>query len=186
MSIQKAHHILEREWGNLSNYFEECGYLGNLNLEDIRRNSACLSGGGEWFISNLISMEDKLPQYGYSTPEAVYILTVLASIAANKLGLDEELAYDFGISYAFARTGLLSYHHTLHPRQVLFSKIFYPFGVVAFQWDLNSEFDQSLIKKKLQIVFDKFKSWQSDPRLYDHDLFLFQSMGEVWKAWDEI
>jgi len=185
MPMQKAHHVLEREWGNLRLYFEDCGYLQNFNLEDIR-NSGFLSNGGEWFIANLITMEDKLPKYGYSTPEAVYILTVLATIAASKLGLNQELAYDFGASYSLVRTGLFAYNQPLNPRHVLFSKIFSPFGVVASQWDINCEFDPSLVKKKLQIVFDKFKSWQNSPPLYTQDLVSLENMGEAWKEWNEV
>jgi hypothetical protein len=42
------------------------------------------------------------------------------------------------------------------------------------------------MKKKLEIVFDRFRGWQDNPQLYRDDLTLFQNMTEAWKAWDEI
>jgi hypothetical protein len=130
-------------------------------------------------------MENKLPKYGYATQEALNIFTVLATVAAKKLGLDKEFAYAFGIGYASVRTGLLAYYSP-DPKHVLFNKLFFPFGAVKYQWDLNAQIDPSLMRKKLEIVFDRFRGWQDNPKLYKDDLTLFQNMGEIWRAWDEI
>jgi hypothetical protein len=184
MSIHKAARILGREWEKLRFYFESCGDIGNFNFEDIK-NSGFLLRGEEGFISNVISMESKLPKYGYATPEALNVFTVLATIAVKKLGLAGELASAFGLGYASVRTGLLA-HHSSDLKHVLFNKLFFPFGAVKYQWDLNAQLDVSLMKKKLEIVFDRFRGWQDNPQFYRDDLTLFQNMAEVWKAWDEI
>jgi hypothetical protein len=59
--------------------------------------------------------------------------------------------------------------------------MFYPSGV-GFNWD----FDPSLVKTKLKIIFERFRSWQDNPQLYTQDLVQFQSIGETWKEWEEI
>jgi len=184
VSIYKAADILGGEWENLRFYFESCGDIGKFNFEDIK-NSGFLLGGEEGFISNVIGMEHKLPKCGYATPEALNVYTVLAAVAASKLGLDKESASAFGVGYASVRTGILTYH-PLDSKHILFNKLFFPFGAVTYQWDFSAQLDASLIKKKLEIVFDRFRGWQDNPQLYRDDLTLFQNMTEAWKAWDEI
>lgn len=178
--INKPLEIATREWGNLRCSFEMCGDIGDFNLEDLRISRWFVGQEYEGFISNIIDMDKKLSQYGYSTPEALNVFTVLASMGAEKLGLKEELASDFGMGYGFVRTGLPAYTQ-LEPRQILFYKLFYPSGVF-FNW----YFDPSLIKKKLKIVFERFRSWQNNPQLYTQDFAQFQSIAEAWKEWEEI
>jgi hypothetical protein len=184
MTLYRANHILEKEWDNLRGYFETCGDIGNYHLEDIR-SSRLLFGEEEGFISNVINMENKRPKYGYATPEALNVFTVLASIAAAKLGLEEEFAPAFGEGYGFARTGFISYYR-LNPKQILFYKMFFPLGGA---WDLYSDIYPdlypNLIQKRLRHVLDQFKTWQNNPQLYTRDLVEFQNIEEGWKAWDE-
>jgi len=104
---------------------------------------------------------------------------VLGSIAAERLGLNEEMASSFGVAYSLVHTGLVAYH-TLEPGQILFYKMFYPFGAMSY------DLDPSLIKTKLKIVFERFKSWQNDPQIYTQDIARLQKMADIWKEWDEI
>ena len=184
MTIHKAISILAREWETLRSCFRECGDIGNFNLEDVKR-SGFLLGEEEGFISNVISMDNKRPKYGYATPEALNVCAVLASIAASKLGLEEDFAPAFGKGYGFARTGFISYYR-VDPRQILFYKMFFPLGGA---WDLYCDVYPNLylnlIKKRLRTVLDKFKNWQNNPELYTQDLMEFQNIGETWKIWAE-
>ncbi len=157
-----------------------CGDIGDFNPENPGISRWLARQEYEGFISNIIEMDKKLSQYGYSTPEALNVFTILASMAAEKLGLKEELAFAFGMGYGFVRTGLVA-NHKLEPGQILFCKMFYPLGV-NFNWD----FDPSLVKIKLKIVFERFRSWQNNPRLYAQDFVQFQSIGETWKEWNEV
>jgi hypothetical protein len=105
---------------------------------------------------------------------------LLASRAAENLGLNEESASAFGMGYGFLKTGLVEYN-TLEPRQVLFHKMFFPLGV-----DFNWDFDPSLVKEKLHIVFERFKDWQNDPHLYTQDYDKSQNAEEIWEKWEEV
>lgn len=179
--IDKAIHLARREWENLRFYFDMCGDIGNFDFDDLRN---CVwfveEDYHEGFISNIINMERRLPQCEYATPEAMNVLTVLASKAAEKLGLEEELALAFGMGYGFVQTGLFSYHR-LEPRQIIFYRMFYPLGV-----NLDWDFDPYLAKKKLRMVYDRFRRWQDDPQSYKQDLTQFQNIEEVWKEWEKL
>jgi hypothetical protein len=183
--IDKAIQVLRREWENLRCSLEMCGDIGDFNPEDFSISRWTVEKEYTGFISTLIEMDERLSQYGYATPEALTVFTVLASTAAEKLGLKEKLTFAFGMGYGFVRTGLVVYHR-LEPRQILFYKIFYPFGAVKFHWDLNWDFDPSLVKIKLKIVYERFMSWQNSPQLYTEDFAQFQKMAEIWKEWNEV
>jgi hypothetical protein len=177
--IDKAVQVAGREWENLRSYLEMCGDIGGFDFDDLRdckwfneRNYH------EGFISNIINMQEKLPQCEYATPEAMNVLTVLASKAAERLGLEEDLALAFGMGYGLVQTGLLS-GQTVEPRQIIFHRMFYPFGVNP-DWN----FAPDLVKKKLKIVYERFRSWQDNPETYGHDLNYFQNMEEAWKEWE--
>jgi len=49
-------------------------------------------------------------------------------------------------------------------------------------WDFNP----SMVKTKLKIVFEKFRSWQNNPQLYTQDFAQSQKMGEIWKGCNEV
>jgi hypothetical protein len=185
--INKPLEIARREWENLRCSFEMCGDIGDFNPDELTISN--LRVGQEYeglrLRSNIIDMDKKLFQYEYSTPEALYVLTILASKAAEQLGLNEELASAFGMGYGFVRTGLVAYHG-LEPRQILFYKMFFPFGELTSHGDINCDLDPSLVKKKLKIVFERFRSWQNNSQLYTQDFAQFQSIGETWKEWEEI
>lgn len=178
--IGKADQIARNEWENLRSSFEMCGDIRDFNPEDFRNSRRPFEQDHSWFISNVLEMDRAFTQYGYATREAVNIFTVLASRAAEKLGLNEESASAFGMGYGFLRTGLVQYIK-LEPKQVLFYKMFFPLGV-NFDW--NS--DPSLVKEKLHIVFERFKDWQNNPQHYTRDFAESQETGEIWKEWEEV
>jgi hypothetical protein len=177
--------IAIREWGNLRSIFERCGDIGDFNSEDL--GSSRWFAGQEYggFIANILEMDKKISQCGYATSEALNVFAELASNAAEKLGLKEELASAFGMGYGFVRTGLVSYD-SLEPMQILFHKMFFPFLGRTFHLDFDCDFDHPLVKIKLKFVFERFRSWQNDPMLYTQDFERFQSIGEAWKEWEEI
>jgi hypothetical protein len=175
-----SHEIAGREWEHVRHTLEMCGDIGDFNPKDLRNSRWLVRQEYDGLISNFIEMDKKLSQSGYATSEALKALTELASMAAEKLGLTQELASAFGKGYSFVRTGLVAYNK-LEPRQILFCKMFYPLGVSS-NWDFNP----SLLKTKLKIIFERFRSWQNNPQLYTQDLVQFQSIGETWKEWEEI
>ncbi|HLE24517.1 MAG TPA: hypothetical protein VI935_02570 [Thermodesulfobacteriota bacterium] len=178
--INKQLRIARREWENIRQSLEMCGDIGDFNPEDLRNSIWFIGQEYEGFISNIIDMDEKFSQCGYGTSDALNVLTKFASVAAEKLGFKEELASAFGMGYGFVRTGLLAYDK-LEPRQILFCKMFYPLGV-NFKWDFNP----SMVKTKLKIVFEKFRSWQNNPQLYTQDFAQSQKMGEIWKGCNEV
>jgi len=185
--MDKAIHIAEREWEGLRRSFEMCGDIGDFNFENIKNHRWLVGKEYESFISSLTEMNRKLSQYGYATPEALDVSIVLASIATEKLGLKNELALAFGMGYGFVRTGFISYYRA-DPKQILFYKMFFPLGRA---WDLRCDIYlnlyPNLIKKKLKIVFEKFKSWQDNPKLYEQDYIQFlQGIEMIWNEWDEM
>lgn len=178
--IDKALEIVRREWENVRYSFEACGDIGDFSIENFRTSKWFFEQGFEWFISNVIEMDKKIPQFGYATSEALNVFTILASRAAEKLGFNKELAFAFGIGYGFVRTGLIL-NNKLGPMQAIFCKVFFPLGM-GFNWN----FDSSVVKTKLKAVFEGFRSWQENPQIYVQDLAQFQNIGKVWKEWEEI
>ncbi len=179
--IDKAIHLARREWENLRFYFEMCGDIGDFDFSDLRNCSWFIEQDyHEGFISNIIGMDKRLLQCEYATPEALNVFTVLASKAAEKLGLEGDMVLAFGRGYGFVQTGLFSYQ-TLEPKQILFHKLFYPLGVSC-----SHDFNPCLVKRKLKMVYERFRSWQDNPQCYKEDLAGFQSIEQVWREWEKI
>jgi hypothetical protein len=182
ISLNKTYEIITREWEDLRCSFEMCGDIGDLTLEDLRDIKWLVGEEYEWLISKIIKMDEKVSQNGYATSEAMYVFTVLAMMAARRLGLDSEyLAFNFGMGYGFVRTGLISYDR-LEPMQVLFYKMFFPLGGT---WNIYWGFDPYLVKEKLSVVFNRFMSWQNNPERYKEDFARSQNIEELWTAWEE-
>ena len=176
MEIQRALQIARREWENIRVSLENCGDTGEFDLE----NSICLLQiEGLHLIRNLIEMENKLPKSGYFTGEAASIFTNLASIAAERIGLKDNLAQVFGTGYSWVRTGCFNLNsiYVEEPKhiikQLFFFKLFFPIGG-GFNWDLNSP----VIKTKLHLVFHKVVTWQGDPCRYIQDVKDYKSQIE--------
>jgi hypothetical protein len=178
--IDKVIEMVRREWEDLRHNFRMCGDIGEFNFKDFSTSGWLFEQPYEWFVSEVIGMNEKLPRYEYSTPEALHVVTVLAQRAAEKLGLRGGLASAFAMSYASVRTGLIAYYK-LEPKQILFYKMFFPFGV-----RFNRDFDPSLAGKKLKAIFERFSDWQNNPQTYAQDLAWFESTEKAWKEWEEM
>ncbi|HEX3035157.1 MAG TPA: hypothetical protein VHT73_08490 [Thermodesulfobacteriota bacterium] len=168
MEIQRAFQIATREWENIKLSLSMCGDIGEFNFIDFVNNgSECLS-----FLRNTIEMENKFPAYRYLTPEAAYVFTILASKAAERLGLRGGLAQEFGNGYSWVRTGRFDLKgidanngREYIIKQLFFFRLFFPLGG-DFTWDFNSQ----VVKVKLKVVSGKFTEWQDAPRNYVQDV----------------
>lgn len=161
METQRAIQVAEREWENIRTSLEPCGDIGEFgskNHLDIR-----LISEDSLLIRNLIEMENKFGTHRYLTPEAAYVFTTLASMAAEELGLTGELAQNFGNGYSLIRTGCFSSNGTEEQRirQMVFLKLSFPLGG-GFNWKFHSP----RVKARLKSVFDKFVEWQNTTRIY--------------------
>ena len=180
--IDKVIEVIRREWEDLRHNFWMCGDIGEFNFKDFSTSGwLCDEQQYEWFVSKVVGMNEKFSRYGNSTPEALDVVRVLAQRAAEKLGLRGELASAFAKSYACVRTGLIA-HYKLGPKQILFYKMYFPFGV----WFDQYFFDPSLAGIKLQAIFEMFSSWQNNPQTYEQDLARLESMLKTWEDWEEV
>jgi hypothetical protein len=179
--IGLAKQILKREWDTLRLYFDKCGDIGEFKFEELM-NSSPVSGEEEALIGKTFSMYECFPICGYASPEAFTVVTVLASSAAEKLGLSKDIAYYFGLGFGFVRTGFISYSES-EGKQLLFYRLFFPLGALANNY---LEFEPSLVKPKIKALFERFKSWDENPKSFETDYALYAKADENWKEWDEI
>ncbi len=176
MEILRALQIARREWGNIKASLEMCGDIGEFDSKNCV-NSRVIHVEGSYLVRNLIEMENKLPTYGYFTPEAAHVFTYLVSMAGERLGLMNELAQTFGSGYSWVRTGsfdlnAVERHHVI--KQLFFFKIFFPLGGY-FKWDFNS----AVAKTKLKAVLYKFSVWQDSPSSYIQDVRDYKDLIEA-------
>ena len=179
--IRLARQVLKKEWDILRLYFDNCGDIGEFKFDDIM-NSSSEKGGEEALIGETISMYESFPKCGYASPEAFSVVTILVSSAAEKLGLSKDIAYSFGLGFGFVRTGFISYSE-LEGKQVLFHKLFSPLGALA---NIYLDFEPSLIKPKIKALFERFKSWDENPKSFELDFRLYTEADKNWKEWDKI
>lgn len=142
MQVQRGIEIATREWRNIRVSLEGYSDIGEFDSRKHVNLRLALM---------LIEMDIKLPTYGYFTQEASNVFTSLASGAAEMLGLKGELAKTFGRGYSWVRTGWvdLEYMEKSHlVKQIIFFKIFFPFGRDFISWDFNSP----AVKTKLKAV----------------------------------
>ncbi len=164
--MQKTIRIIKREWENIRLSLRMCGDIGEFNYGDlINGSSKCPS-----LFRNINIMEHSLSRCGYCTYEAAYVFDMLASKAGEKLGLRGEFAKAFGGGYSWVRTGWFDIDGSMEDscliKQMFFLKLFSPFGGNFTSWD----FDSSIAKTKLKLIFNTFLQWQSDPRIYSNDV----------------
>jgi hypothetical protein len=179
--IGLAKQILKKERNTLQLYFDNCGDIGEFKFEDLM-NSSSVTGQEEALIGKTLSMYESFPKCGYASPEAFSVVTVLASRAAEKLGLSKDIAYSFGLGFGFVRTGFISYSES-EGKQLLFHKLFFPLGALANNY---LQFEPSLVKPKIKALFKRFKCWDENPKSFDTDFALYAKTDENWKEWDEI
>jgi hypothetical protein len=168
MEILEALQIARREWRNIRTSLEKCGDIGEFDSRNPV-NSSPSPVEGSLLVKNLIGMENKLSTYGYLTPEAAYVFTILASSAGEQLGLIGRLAQTFGSGYSLVRTGCLNSNGTENQRikQMIFFKLFFS---LERNLDLRWDFNSPVVKVKLKTIFDKFVQWQDNPKSYIQDV----------------
>ncbi|MGB7292945.1 MAG: hypothetical protein WBD99_12300 [Thermodesulfobacteriota bacterium] len=179
--IGLAKQILKKEWDTLRLYFDNCGDIGEFKFEDLM-NSSSVRGEEEVLVGKTVSMYESFPRRGYASPEAFSVVTILASSAAEKLGLSKNIAYYFGLGFGFVRTGFISYSE-LERKQLLFHKLFFPLGGFANNY---LEFEPSLVKPKIKALFERFKCWDENPKSFEMDYLLYTNADETWKEWDKL
>lgn len=179
--IGLAKEILNIEWEILRLYFDCCGEIGEFDFEELL-NSEAIKGEEEGFIAKTIAMYENFSENGYHSPDAFYVVVIMASNAAEKLGLSKGIAWSFGNGYSFVRTGFISYD-SMEPKQFLFHKLFYPLGLVSSNgWDG----DQSALNQKIKKVFEIFRSWDENPKSFEMDYLLYTNADENWTEWDKL
>jgi hypothetical protein len=90
MEILRALQIARGEWIHIKTSLEMCGDIGKLHYSNnnTRNKSAILvASDGLSLVRNFIEMENKLPIYGYYTPEAAYVFTTFVSKTGKSLDL---------------------------------------------------------------------------------------------------
>lgn len=173
--------IAEREWNNVRTSLELCGDTGNFCREDfivgiidediilrepLKSPTKSVSFYSPtyypmYFLRNLLVMEDKLPDLGYRSVEAMYVFIELVTKAASRIGLEGNFAMGFGNGYGYVRTGWLAEKGWAVERDT-FYKQFFEGRKTKYDW----EFFWDSIKKRFLTNFNTFKSWQNDPELH--------------------
>jgi hypothetical protein len=183
-TLEKAIGIAKREWGNLRISLDHCGDIGEFSQEDfmigvieedviirepILSPTKSVSVYAPTFypmylLRNLILMDEKFPQYGYKTVEALYVFIEFAAKASEKLGLLGTFSIGFGSGYGYARTGWIGEKGRAEERDIFYQMFFK--GRVDYDWN----FHWTSIRKKLKEIFDRFMTWQNNPKLYERDV----------------
>ncbi len=183
-TLEKAIGIAKREWSNLRISLDHCGDIGEFSKEDfmigiieedviirepIISPTKSVSGYAPTFypmylLKNLILMDEKFDQYGYKTIEALYVFIEFAAKAGEKLGLLGTFSIGFGSGYGYARTGWIGEKGRAEERDIFYQMFFK--GRVDYDWN----FHWTSVRKKLKEIFDRFMTWQNDPKLYERDV----------------
>ncbi len=182
MEIFNTLRIEKREWENIRISLQGCGDIGEFDSMNHLHDNTPLISGGLPLVRNLIEMENKLSKHGYFTRESAYVFSNLASRAGERLGLKNGLAQTFGSGYSWVRTGCLDLNgkegHKQIIKQLFFFKLFFPVGGF-FNWD----FDSSVVKRKMSLVFCKFTKWQDNPAMYVQDVREYREQIEpLWRG----
>ena len=173
--------IAKKEWEKIRESLSLCGDIGEFRKEDfmigiieedvivrLPKLSPTKSVSGYsptfypmYFIKNIKALDEKFPEKGYRTTEALYSYIELATKAAERLGLRGTISMAFGVGYANARTGWIA-EKGLQKEREIFEKMFFSGKFKSYDW----ESQWTSVKKVLKEIFDKFKSWQDDEVLY--------------------
>jgi hypothetical protein len=184
-TLEKAIQIARREWENVKVSLELCGDIGEFQEKDFMIGTIeedviireplisptkSVSGYAPtfypmYFVKNLLAMEEKFAQHGYKTTEALYAYIELATKAAERLGLVGTFSMGFGAGYANVRTGWIA-EKGLPVERELFFQMFFKGKKVDYDWD----FHWNSVRERLKLIFDKFLSWQKDPKLYKKEV----------------
>ena len=179
--LTTALQIAEREWENIQTSLELCGDIGNFRKEDfmvgvieedvifrepLSNPTKSVSGYSPtyypmYFLSNLLVMDDKMPDLGYKTIEAMYVFIELATQAVSRLGLDGNFAMGFGSGYGYVRSGWLAEKGWAVEREIFYNE-FFKGAKINYDWD----FFWNSVQEKMLVNFNIFKKWKDDPDLY--------------------
>ncbi len=183
--LNEALVIAHREWENVRSSLELSGDIGEFDKEDfmiglieedVIIREPLLSPTKSvsvyaptyypmYFVKNVLTMDQKLSEEGYSTIEALYVYVELATKAAQRLGLKGSFAVSFGAGYGSARSGWIAEKGYPIERE-LFVKMFFRNRKKSYDWD----FFWSSVKENLNGIFIKFQAWQDDESLYKKEV----------------
>lgn len=184
-TLVKAIQIAKREWENLRVSLALCGDIGEFSEKDfmigtieedviIRQPliSPTMSVSGYapsfypmYFVKNLLAMDEKFAERGYKTTEALYVFIELATKAVERLGLVGTFSMGFGAGYGNVRTGWIAEKGQPLERDIFF-QMFFKGKKKDYDWD----FHWTSVRETLKEIFDKFVSWQNDPKLYKKEV----------------
>ena len=179
--LDRALFIAKREWDNVRTSLRSAGDIGGFDKSDfmigiieedviirepLESPTKSVSGYSPtyypmYFVKNLISMDEKFPEKGYKTPEALYAYIELATQAAEKLGLEGTFSMAFGAGYASVRTGWIAEKGFPVERKI-FADAFFKGRKKDYAWDPG----WNSVNERLADLFDKFMSWQKDEKLF--------------------
>jgi len=181
MEIRSVFQTAKREWDNISISLELCGEIGEFELVHYIESKPEL-------IRSLIGMEKKIHDHDYLTRDAAFVFAELVSEAVRRLGLNPNLANTFGGGYSWVRTGWFDLVgldfdnlNNLEERltqEIFFFRLFYP-----SREDYGWLFDSPSTVSSFKYIYDKFRSWQSDPVGYDRDIKLYKTeIDPIWEG----
>lgn len=182
--ISQALNIAEREWENIRLSLRLCGDIGSFSKDDfmigiisediiinhpLKSPTKSVSGYSPtyypmYFVANLLVMEDKMPENGYRTVEALYTFIELVTKAVFRLGLEGNFGMAFGSGYANVRTGWIGEKGYTQER-LRFEKIFFQNRSKDYNW----EFYWTSVQEDMKNVYDQFISWRDNPEKYSSD-----------------
>jgi len=184
-TLEKAIEIANREWENVRVSLGLCGDIGEFSKKDFMIGTIeedviireplisptkSVSGYAPtfypmYFVKNLLIMDEKFPEYGYKSTDALYVFIEIATKAAERLGLLGKFSMGFGTGYGNVRTGWIAEKGMPLERDIFF-KMFFKGKRIDYDWD----FHWTSVRERLKQIFDKFMSWQNDPKLYQKEV----------------
>ncbi len=183
--LEKALTVAEREWENVRLSLSGCGDIGPFDKKDfmigvikedviIREQLVSPTKSVSvyaptfypmYFINNLLAMDERLQERGYSTSEALYVYIELATRASERLGLSGTFAMAFGAGYGSVRTGWIAEKGFPVEREI-FSDMFFRGRKKDYGWD----FYWTSVRERLKEILDRFRSWQDDEELFQREV----------------
>ncbi|MFI5322228.1 MAG: hypothetical protein ACHQ6U_01560 [Thermodesulfobacteriota bacterium] len=179
--FERALVIAEREWENVRQSLGECGDVGPFDKKDfmigvisedviIRQPLVSPTKSVSvyaptfypmYFINNLLKMDEKFEECGYSTSEALFAFIELATRASERLGLRGTFAMGFGAGYGSVRTGWVDEKGLPVEREIFFNMFFWG-SKKDYAWD----FYWTSVRERLKEILERFRAWQEDEELY--------------------
>jgi hypothetical protein len=183
--LERALIIAEREWEKVRHSLGKCGDVGAFDKKDfmigvikedviIRQPLVSPTKSVSvyaptfypmYFIRNLLVMEEKFDERGYSTSEALYAFIELATRASERLGLRGTFSMGFGAGYGSVRTGWVAEKGLPVEREIFFN-MFFRGRKKDYAWD----FYWSSVSERLKEILERFRAWQEDEELFHKEV----------------